>query len=316
MTQASYPRPVHDPSRFMSLPTEAERKQCYREFYNATSNDAVRMRTCAVCARHQIVNESGLTTLSLSDIPNPHLLQPKPELRHAAQILTNAMLLDPAGLQNQHDTSATVANICGECLRALKKPRGTCPPKYSLANNLWLGPIPLELRRLTVPEQLLIALLYPRVFVFKMWPKKSEGIASENVQRGMRGTVSTFEQDIQGVAAMTAGHLMPRPPAILASVMTVTFIAKGKVSKSWLYHTFRVRRWAVRTALLWLKENNPKYYGNIEISEASLQLLPEDDVPDSILTNVRQTEDLGLLHQENTGYVPAEDELAAGEHRL
>lgn len=309
----SYARPVHDPTRFMSLPTDNERNECYRRFYNATCNDAVRFGTCAVCSRRQLVKESGLTAIDLCNLPNADVLRPKPDISHSAHDLTDGLLLECTGLVRDDNGVVTGANVCAECLRGLKTPAGCSPPKYSLANNLWIGPIPLELRRLTTPEQLLIALLYPRVFVFKMWPKKSEGISANNVQRGMRGTVSTFEQDIHGIAAMTAGKLMPRPPAILASVMTVTFIAKGKLTKSWLYNTFRVRRWAVRDALLWLKANNPKYYGDIEISEENLAQLPEDDVPDSIVANVRQSDDLGLLQQENSGYVPAEDEFVDGK---
>lgn len=315
--EQSYKRPIYDPTRFMALPSEDERKERYRQFYDATSNSAVRLGTCAVCARSQVVKESGQTIIALSAIPNSHLLHPKPDIIHPAQTLTQGMLLETSGLSRDENGIVSAASICAECHRGLSKPCGQSPPKYSLANNLWIGPTPLELRRLTAPEQLLIALLYPRVFVFKMWPKKADGVSTENLQRGMRGTVSTFEQDIHGVAAMTQGKLMPRPPAILASLMTVTFIAKGKLTKAWLYNTFRVRRWAVRAALEWLKINNPKYYGDIEISPKHLEQLPEDDVPDSILANVRVSDDIGLLYQENAGYVPAEDEFVPGEqHRF
>ncbi|EIM90060.1 uncharacterized protein STEHIDRAFT_52210 [Stereum hirsutum FP-91666 SS1] len=131
--------------------------------------------------------------------------------------------------------------------------------------------------------------------------------AGATLQRGMRGTVTTYEQDIKGVTAMTEGKRMPRPVALLASVMSVTFVGRGKLPKGWLYSTFKVRRAAIREALLWLREHNPKYYGDIEIDEERLRALPEDDVPEEVLANVRQTEDVGVLLEESgAGYVPDE----------
>lgn len=304
----THPSPSYDTAHFLDLPSEDERKACFREFYEATSNEAVQLATCGVCARWLMKRKSRITTIPLSAVPHPERLRPKSELEHPAQVLTHGMLLDSSAITSDDDGRPSEVNVCGECLDGLKKENTTAPPKYSLANNLWIGEIPWELRRLTVPEQLLIALLYPRVFVFKMWPKKAEGIRAENTQRGMRGTVSTYEQDIRGIAAMTQGKLMPRPPSILSSIITVTFIAKGRLPKSWLYNTFRVRRHAVRAALIWLKTNNTKYYGDIEISDTHLQQLPEDGVPEEIIANVHQSEDVGIVDQESEGYVPREEE--------
>lgn len=60
----------------------------------------------------------------------------------------------------------------------------------------------------------------------------------------------------------------------------------------------------VKGALLWLKENNAKYYGDIEINAERLSHLPEDDVPEEIHALVQQTEDIGVLDEESDGYVP------------
>ncbi|KAJ7028348.1 hypothetical protein C8F04DRAFT_890402, partial [Mycena alexandri] len=155
-------------------------------------------------------------------------------------------------------------------------------PRYALANNLWLGRTPWELQTLTFPEQLLIALLYPRVYVFKLHPRSFGPKNPSTLQRGMRGTVSTYDLDTDGVVSMLAGELMPRPPAVLASVISVTYIGVGELPKNWLRTTFRVRRKVVSDALSWLKRNNPKYYGDIKIDEARIAALPEDDVPDEI----------------------------------
>lgn len=90
----------------------------------------------------------------------------------------------------------------------------------------------------------------------------------------------------------------------------MTFIGLGSLPKHWLRTTFRVRRHAVREALLWLKANNPKYYGEVQISPERIALLPEDDIPDEVLAVVRQSEDVGIVDQESDGYVPLDDDEA------
>ncbi|TFY81855.1 hypothetical protein EWM64_g2158 [Hericium alpestre] len=298
---------LDDPiSQFLRIPTENELLACYRDFYEATSNTGVAFGICAVCARERSVHDDGLELISISDIPNPTRLTPASDLQHPEHKLINGMLLDEAGITRDGDSTSVA--ICQQCEAALKDSRSLKPPKYSLANNMWIGGIPLQLRTLTFSEQLLIAVLYPRVFVFKLSPKRAHGRRDQTMQRGIRGNVSTYEQDIEGIASMTQGNLMPRPPAILASIMSVTFIGTGSLPKDWLHSTFRVRRRVVLDALSWLKEHNPKYYGNIEISDARIGQLPEDNVPDEILANVRQSTDIGVLDEEHSGYVPREDE--------
>ena len=144
--------------------------------------------------------------------------------------------------------------------------------------------------------------------MFKLYPKRQLGAAGlSNLQRAMRGNVSTYQLNTDAVADMVKGKLMPRPPAILVSLISVNFIAVGEVPKSWLHPTFRVRRAVLLKALQWLKHNNPKYYGDIEISEERLNELPEDDVPEEINAIIRQTEDEGILEEEDDGYVPRDD---------
>ena len=100
---------------------------------------------------------------------------------------------------------------------------------------------------------------------------------------------------------------MPRPLTILSSLISIMYIGVGKLPKNWLRSTFRVRREAVATALAWLKTNNPKYYGDIEICTESLKQLPDDDVPDEILSIVHQSDDVGILDQEGAGYTRTDD---------
>ncbi|KAF8836903.1 hypothetical protein BDN67DRAFT_868948, partial [Paxillus ammoniavirescens] len=133
-------------------------------------------------------------------------------------------------------------------------------PHHSLANNLWIGQVPWQLQVLTFPEQLLIAHLYPRVYVFKLFPKKVGGVwDASGLQRAMCGNVSSYELNMNAIASMVSGKLMPCPPALLASLISVTFIGLGELPKSWIKSMLWVRRQVIFEALHWLKANNNKY---------------------------------------------------------
>lgn len=164
------------------------------------------------------------------------------------------MLLETQGLEGDH------ARVCDECYHDLKSSDSwNVPPRFSLANNLWIGLVPECLQILTLPETLLISLIYPHVFVYKLFPKRNSHVDSSQLQNGMRGSVTSYEQDIQGVSDMIQGNLLPRPLPILASLITVTFVGPGKLNPNWLRYTFRVCRQVVKVALQWLIAHNRHY---------------------------------------------------------
>lgn len=295
---------------FLNLPSEATRKSCYRQFYEATSKDALKLVVCAVCGRERDHIPDNVLSLDVKEIPSPSRLAPQQP--HPKHTLFDGMLLQPEGLI--HHSGRSFANVCDECLRDLRK-QAPLPPRFSLANNLWVGAVPAELSSLTFPEQLLIAHLYPRVYVFKLFPKSGGGVTA-GLQRGMRGNVSTYELNVHSMTEMVEGKLMPRPLTVLPSLIAITYIGVGRIPKDWLHSTFRVRRHHISRALAWLKENNPKYYGDIVISTDELNRLPEDDVPDEILGVIRQSTDEGLVDQESSGYVRTEDTSTPEGHVL
>jgi hypothetical protein len=292
-------------SEFLQLPTEEEKRSCYRRFFEATSKEALKSAVCAVCARECGAMDEQLSTWTLAEIPNVERLIP--DIQHPAYDLFDGKLLAPEGVCCRE---SVMVNVCSLCLGHLRSKIKTGPPRLALANGLWIGRVPWQLQVLTFSEQLLVALLYPRVYVFKLFPKKIAGTRStENLQRGMRGNICTYELSSPGITSMLQGHLMPRPPSILASLISVTFIGVGKLPKTWMGKMFRVRRHTVSDALLWLKENNTRYYGSVEIDEQRLVELPEDGVPDEISSIVRQSTDEGLVDQESEGYIPQEDDV-------
>jgi hypothetical protein len=158
-----------DTSRFMQLPSQEQVHQCYRDFFNATNAESLAMAVCALCAREVSRVEDNVTEVELASIPNAYQL--KPTINCDAHELFEGMLLEPAGMLIDAEGVRKI-NICGNCLKEMKKDLRS-PPPYSLANNLWVRRILWELDQLTLPEQMLIALLYPRVFVIKLHPKST-----------------------------------------------------------------------------------------------------------------------------------------------
>ncbi|KAF8342506.1 hypothetical protein F5887DRAFT_1214938 [Amanita rubescens] len=167
------------------------------------------------------------------------------------------------------------------------------PPRRSLANNLWIGRVPPVLTRLSFPEQLLVALVYPRVFVFKLFPRRVNNfyLGSDNpsLQRAMCGNVCSYELDAPGVAEMVQGNLMPRRPEILASVIQITLFGQRRLPENWM-------------------PNNPRFYGHIRISSEHLDSLPDDGVPLELMAIARHVDDPDLVHEQNDSYIPGKND--------
>lgn len=86
-----------------------------------------------------------------------------------------------------------------------------------------------------LPEQQLITLLYPCVYVVKLYPKDQCAHFEEcTLQTALQGNVSMYALNMDKIADMVAGHLMPRPPVILANLISITFVGKGHLQKSHL----------------------------------------------------------------------------------
>ena len=293
---------LYDSSKYLELPSNAELRTAYSAFYHATSSSSVERAVCGVCACESGPLNDKLTVYSLEALPNSHRLAPsKP---HPLHDLYNSKLLEPAGVIG--DAGHYKVNACSTCLDDLLKKKDV-PPWFALANNLWIGQVPWQIQVLSFPEQLLISFVYPRVFVFKLFPKKVGGIRDLSLlQRAMHGNVTSYVMDTKGVANMVEGKMLPQHPRVLASLISVTYIGLGELPKPWLRSIFHVQRHAVHEALKWLKANNP-YYADINISHRNLEDLPEDDIPSEIFTTMWQSTDVSVIYQENDNYIQ-EDE--------
>jgi hypothetical protein len=219
---------------FLDLPSEATQRSCYRQFYKATSSTALKLAVCAVCGRERDQLPDKVSSLNIKEIPSPSQLAPQQS--HPEHTLFDGMLLQPEGLV--HRSGHLFANVCNECLRDLRK-QASLPPWFVLANNLWVRAVLVELSSLTFLEQLLIAHLYPQVYVFKLFPKSGGGTTA-GLQRGIHGNVSTYELNAHSMTDMVEGRLMPRPLAVLPSLITITYVGVRQIPKNWLHSTFRV----------------------------------------------------------------------------
>lgn len=284
-------------SRFMDLPSPDDIRLRHQLYRDATSNEALAQCVCVACAREVWKRDAELVLLC--DVKNKDGL--KPWKSHVAHELVDGMLLVKDKLIETPD--GTAGMFCDDCLRCLRKKHR---PPLALSNNMWIGDVPEVISCLTIPEQMLIALHYPRCFIFKLFPKNGSGGDPDTLQRGIVGNVTTYALNTGDVVKMLEGNLLPRAPELLASVIAVSFIGLGKLPKKWLKGTFRVRRSAVHAALQWLKANN-ELYEDIEISNEALQILPEDGVPEEILANVRHEESDTLAEQERESYVPRDE---------
>ncbi|KAF8258487.1 hypothetical protein EI94DRAFT_1621854 [Lactarius quietus] len=205
-------------------------------------------------------------------------------------------------------SGAAFANICNSCMLDLRKNR---TPAMSLANGMWIGDIPLELKVLTLPERILVARFFPAAYIVKLYPKKKGARNwASGLHSALRGNVSTYRLNTDQIAHLTSSYIMPPSSTILAATIGVTFVGPKNFPQKTMPGFLRVNRTRVRVALEWLKENNP-LYRNITISAERLEVLPVNDVPEEILSLAKYSDDTRLLAEETDGYVPSDcaDEL-------
>ncbi len=217
--------------------------------------------------------------------------------------LTNGLLVTDNAIYNTSNAQQAIT-VCFQCDSDLTKNQ---LPLYALTNTngLWIGRRPSELTLLTIPEQMLITLVYPHCFIFKMHPVTTHGQDPSTLQCGMVGNVTSYDMDTTEIIVMLEGCKMPRPTHILASVIAVTFIGRGCIPKQWLKSTFQVRHQKVLLALQWLITHNPLYL-DFMIDEELMMSLPEDDIPLEIQAGMRQDPDEEILNHEHDGYTEPE----------
>jgi hypothetical protein len=106
-----------DLSKFLNLPSNAESIECFRNFYDSTCNETLRVVTCAVCARSRHVVGDKVSNIPLRMLQNRDRL--RPNIQHNDQDLIEGYLLEREGC-SLNETEGWKINICLECQMDLK----------------------------------------------------------------------------------------------------------------------------------------------------------------------------------------------------
>lgn len=153
-------------------------------------------------------------------------------------------------------TDLATFNRCNACTKIANK--------FTHLNNMNPRPVPLVLIDLTPTEQMLIARVHPVLRVYKL---KAAGGAG---QYKYKGNIINVEQDIQSLA--TSLPLLPRD-------LNIILIRRAGMN---CYEDFRVRRYKIQDALIWLIKNH-QFYSDLTIDYDALNQLPVDgNIADSL----------------------------------
>lgn len=142
------------------------------------------------------------------------------------------------------------------------------------------GEVPAELSRLSLVEQMLIALGHSMVTCYKL----------KGNQNGYSGQVISFPQTLQSFATSL--------PHTIETISRYIWIRKKHASG---YRDFLVNQDRVRSAIVWLKNNNI-WYHHIEIDEVSLSQLPErsESILNQIISSQRASGRISLPNAEQS----------------
>ncbi|KAK0453973.1 hypothetical protein EV421DRAFT_1701446 [Armillaria borealis] len=141
-------------------------------------------------------------------------------------------------------------HVCNDCSRHLGS--GQMPP-LALANNMWIGKVPLELSILSLAERILIARHLPCTYLVKMYPKAEHAehwLADDAVYLGLKGNISTHPLNTSHIAGLVSANVLPPQARVLSTVIGITFIGPRGVKMRELPRIFHVRRERVHKALL------------------------------------------------------------------
>jgi hypothetical protein len=182
--------------------------------------------------------------------------------------------------------------LCQKCHISLSKEK---IPKFSVANNMWLGDTPKELQGLTIPEEKLISLYRHNSCIIKL---QSPFHSTTTAQTALKGNCITFLQNVPNIVTS-----LPLTLTDLCDTLKVIFIGARPPNRLHLRKVLTVRKKKIIEALQWLKKYNTLYQ-NININLDNIAQLPEDDVPECIMSTLEQKIGDDDGQSERTGYVP------------
>jgi len=222
------------------------------DFCVDTSPDVFEEAGCSVCGKLTPICEME----ELSEVENINLLKVDGVTRKA-----RCKTSDPVRELKGPILAPGCSRVCPICAESLDKKK---MPTLALANGLWVGEIPDELKDLTYAEQLLIA----RVRHNRCIVKVSSGMFK------MQANAISFSNPMPKIY-----DILPPPIEEMDEVLAFIYTGPCKPTKADFQRTpLLVRHLKVSKALHWLKLNHVDYY-DCEISEKNLASYPEDGPP-------------------------------------
>ena len=241
-------------------------------FRQQTSTDTLSTFTCSSCGEATL--RSSQQKMPINDVKLDLLKIPLTARLASVLPYQNGplqnVLLDPAGVTTT-EAGEILLLLCKLCHSSLQRNK---LPSLSIANQNFLGPVPPELRDLTVIEEAMIARCRAKCWIVQL-KEENLSIVMPDVQRGMKGHIIIYPQRPSQIA-----RLLPPDMSDILTPICVLFVGSSPPSQDWLREKAKplsVRREKVRGALIWIKENNP-LYSDVEINHELLNSLEESQI--------------------------------------
>ena len=160
---------------------------------------------------------------------------------------------------------------------------------------MWLGDIPVELQGLTIPEQKLISLYRHNSCIIKL---HSPFHSTTTAQAALKGNCISFLQNVPNIV-----DSLPLTLDDLCDTLKVIFVGSRPPNRIHLRKVLTVRKKRIIQALQWLKKHNVLYQ-KVNINIQNINQLPEDDVPECIMSTLELKLGDEEIQSERVGYVP------------
>lgn len=248
--------------------TKQEKFEIVREWCDEMTRNQIIEHPCAVCAR--ITPKKELSTIHEADYDLTVLCRPgsgvtrKERRRFTDPICEyNGPILYNQGITRKDGED--YLNVCKACKSSLSRGQMS---RHALANGLWIGDVPAELKGLSFVEKLIIARYRHNICVVRV----------DKGQRKMCANAVVFPQPVEKFYS-----ILPPPKEELDQCLAILFTGSVVPTKLDYKRTpLLVRHNIVMAALTWLKLNH-KDYDDVVISEENMQTYPEDAPPVAVL---------------------------------
>lgn len=213
-------------SDFMWTTDNAHILTCIALYIEHMENDYLTFMACFVCTKN--LKCGGMHFVPFEEIPYCYLL--RLVKTHYAHKLYDGFLVNESSVQLDPECRTY---ICRDCYQYLKHAK---LPPLSLANDIWLGEVPIVLDILSLLEKVLIARYFSATYIVKLYPKSQKGRQQypNMLYNTLKGNMFAHALSPTAVASMAVGNKLPHKVDVLPSLIAVAFVGPNKC----LAHSF------------------------------------------------------------------------------